>query len=1057
MIREPKIAQKTSGTHSRVPSSAPSRRNSNGVQHSGAAALQQRFGNQGARTLAAQVIARSAKPGVASTSDATAGQLSISQPGDAHEREADRVADVVIRTTVARSSISPSIPTMQRACAHCEEAISTREPAATGDTTNVHRSASAGEPGQVSAPVAASIHNMQGGGAPLPAATRAFFEPRFGANFSKVRVHTDTHAARTASAINAKAFTVGGNIAFAPGQYAPHSGEGQRLLAHELTHVVQQSETKASMVQRDDEPGAQPGADEPAAGPVFVPEAVVEDLLNLLEQEYMGDEEAFAAQFDEDLSEEEKKLQRELAHAADWLGDGPSADRKILLLRSEDIRLDNAGYRESIINKFGSEDYPKEMYLGWLMDTYDAPSRTEQGTMSKLNENMPALALTDSNFIDKAFIQRWDGGNAFPDYAWNIVKPLVSPSEVIRNSVASDRRATQTSMTVSWGELGWDLYENGVPASYSRSLSISEYSAVKSKAVSKLLKMPDRSWIYQHFILPEEIELHTAVMKSYTGNVTLHVLAELQHGVLEKWSAATGVRWPYFDAFAISSFRTTHPSGLGSIEEFYNYAQKGLGLGAGLTVAKIKAQIQTSGVNPYLFLGRVSGEAQGIAPNLIKQLNADELQNFKNTLENADRKIVALGPALRLMTAVEWSIKKGFAAQGIVGLLQNLDTILWEILKEYAKEKAVKKAIMTGVSYLGPWGRTISIIYNIMDFFDDVRDKIELALLVKSFVETLDEAKNSQSIVTTQQASAKLAQAYETTFQLLIQKLGAKLLSKLSAATAKKLKEKRRKGEKMGDAERTNLIEGARNELDAKKLKPEYLEAEFETAKKSSVSVSGDTIEIVLPNGHRWKRNRGAKGWCRESGDCVSDFLNPELTDELDGYAKKQLPRDFPYDDYPSLLDDPRVHQTSKGNFGEVVSDHMLSKNYDNLGGITHMENPDRGPGIDNVWRPRDQRHFDYSVSETKFVQGFDGDLHRVKMGKTKSGPQLSDSWITGKDFNTMKKRLEEAIGEEMAKQMRSSVDKNRVERLLIVVNETGRTWVYEVHSSGEAYKLKTD
>src|SRR6185503_3554264 len=70
---------------------------------------------------------------------------------------------------------------------------------------------------------------------------RAFFEPRFGANFSQVRVHTDTQAARTASSINAKAFTIGRDIAFAAGQYAPHSGEGQRLLAHELTHVVQQS------------------------------------------------------------------------------------------------------------------------------------------------------------------------------------------------------------------------------------------------------------------------------------------------------------------------------------------------------------------------------------------------------------------------------------------------------------------------------------------------------------------------------------------------------------------------------------------------------------------------------------------------------------------------------------------------------------------------------------------------------------------------------------------------------------------------------------------------
>jgi len=87
------------------------------------------------------------------------------------------------------------------------KAISTREPvaqpAATDDTTKVDRSASAGGPGQVSAAVATNIHNMQGGGAPLPTATRAFFEPRFGANFSQVRVHTDSRSADTATAIHA--------------------------------------------------------------------------------------------------------------------------------------------------------------------------------------------------------------------------------------------------------------------------------------------------------------------------------------------------------------------------------------------------------------------------------------------------------------------------------------------------------------------------------------------------------------------------------------------------------------------------------------------------------------------------------------------------------------------------------------------------------------------------------------------------------------------------------------------------------------------------------------
>ena len=78
-------------------------------------------------------------------------------------------------------------------------------------------------------------------GQPLDAATRAFFEPRFGQDFSRVRVHTDAAAAESAQAVNALAYTVGNQIAFGSGRYAPESLEGRKLLAHELTHVVQQS------------------------------------------------------------------------------------------------------------------------------------------------------------------------------------------------------------------------------------------------------------------------------------------------------------------------------------------------------------------------------------------------------------------------------------------------------------------------------------------------------------------------------------------------------------------------------------------------------------------------------------------------------------------------------------------------------------------------------------------------------------------------------------------------------------------------------------------------
>jgi hypothetical protein len=78
-------------------------------------------------------------------------------------------------------------------------------------------------------------------GQPLDSGIRAFMEPRFGHDFSSVRIHTDAQAANSARAVNALAYTVGRDVVFGEGQFQPQSNTGQRLMAHELTHVVQQN------------------------------------------------------------------------------------------------------------------------------------------------------------------------------------------------------------------------------------------------------------------------------------------------------------------------------------------------------------------------------------------------------------------------------------------------------------------------------------------------------------------------------------------------------------------------------------------------------------------------------------------------------------------------------------------------------------------------------------------------------------------------------------------------------------------------------------------------
>jgi hypothetical protein len=160
-------------------------------------------------------------------------KLEVSQPGDPEEQEADNVADRIMRSHAGAGAVASS-------CGCSEDDESCGCPGS-GNAT-VSRSASAGTARMPSTPSAHGVLNAMRSSAsrPLDAHARAFFEPKFGRDFSDIRVHTDSASAGGARAIDAHAFTTGSDIFFASGKYAPGTDQGMRLLAHELTHTVQQ-------------------------------------------------------------------------------------------------------------------------------------------------------------------------------------------------------------------------------------------------------------------------------------------------------------------------------------------------------------------------------------------------------------------------------------------------------------------------------------------------------------------------------------------------------------------------------------------------------------------------------------------------------------------------------------------------------------------------------------------------------------------------------------------------------------------------------------------------
>lgn len=218
MALDRKAQTATAAFERRRPVAATVQRRPATAAPSPARALHERLGNQATQTL----VARSVQ-----MSRATRLPAKVSKPHDAAELEAEEAARKVVRMREP-SATPPAEPKPK--------------------TTGVMQRAAAATATRAASPGGARVHI--GGGTPLPRSVRSFMEPRFGASFSHVRVHADHGAARQAAQVSAQAFTVGSHVFFGRDKYQPQTSSGRELIAHELTHTIQQG----ASVQRSAEP-----------------------------------------------------------------------------------------------------------------------------------------------------------------------------------------------------------------------------------------------------------------------------------------------------------------------------------------------------------------------------------------------------------------------------------------------------------------------------------------------------------------------------------------------------------------------------------------------------------------------------------------------------------------------------------------------------------------------------------------------------------------------------------------------------------------------------------
>ena len=192
-------------------------------------------------------------------------KLTVSDPNDVYEQEADRVADTVtrtIQTPVSRQEneeelqmqeeeeepVQMKIAQVQRQPQEEEEEVQAKTSAEIQfqaepeeEEEQVQAKSTDVQPEAVSESIEARINNARGSGHPLSTNVREPMEQAFGTDFSDVRVHNDSEAGKLNQRLSAKAFTTGQDVFFGDGEYSPDSDSGRKLIAHELTHVAQQN------------------------------------------------------------------------------------------------------------------------------------------------------------------------------------------------------------------------------------------------------------------------------------------------------------------------------------------------------------------------------------------------------------------------------------------------------------------------------------------------------------------------------------------------------------------------------------------------------------------------------------------------------------------------------------------------------------------------------------------------------------------------------------------------------------------------------------------------
>jgi uncharacterized protein DUF4157 len=784
----------------------------------------------------------------------------ISNPDDPEEREAEEVAHQIMRSPAAFPASHCSCAAGEEMCDECQQKQS---------STAILRSAS---PHSASAPhLSAAPHPtpaphstpsqiprivtdvLRSPGHPLDPATRAFFEPRFGQDFSHVRVHTGPEASASARSISAHAYTAGSNIVFAPGQYAPETENGRHLLAHELAHTLQQS--PSGELYRDD-----------------------------------GDADTADSGSDSD------------GVKGDWDVFDPNDPWKAIgfwveqIDKDDEVGIDRVAFNERfllLLLKTGASNWSEWLEFDEFRVGCETVAADEKLTLEALGDKtlenedtevLPATSLPghqQSESVPEAFPVTWSEKLARHLF-------LSYPSYLVRRDI----EAGQKLLDESGNAIPPYVHDHGLPLSYPESLTVEHFYMVSAVGVGVL-------WTAPPVGIPDQ---DSPVLREFVQRAWNYLRSLNDLDLINDWTQAaqTVIQQIHdgelsVDPIAFAQYQKLRPEGAGVP---FDVIQSGSAASLQPLSGKIDPAVAEAFVTG---ISRLNAFLQSIS-------HAEDIAAIGNRfMEAANQSVANENPFRRVALAHEWGSEHGFYSDA---LLQQ-----WEGLKEHAWEIAggvAKDAVKYGVLQLIPVVDVIADLYllgqtalDAADSISKLADADEEARNAKTAAQ-LQHAAAKQAEATSD-AAAKVAMAIAAYGAA---KLGGKAVDKILGGENKAGvpdEEPRPADEKAKERETGPPDENASEaEVASRQVKdPELIkekaivEDEIKTPDNIEDVLDPDLretydyqVEVEGTEKHTYYHKKATKGrWCRASGTPICGYaFGPEVEEALETARQARRP-----------------------------------------------------------------------------------------------------------------------------------------------------------------------